>query len=151
MIFFLPTMIIIMWFIFIVGCFFFSKLFLILINLIHRPKEGVFRAEIGDPDFEFWSLRTEIKKIVLWLLRNWPLPWADILAFKFFGIKMTLSSSLYDSWCDSEFITFGRRVLVGQGTTIMSSMVVGRYLIIKHVICGDYSLIRMDIPRNSLY
>ncbi|MHA2038475.1 MAG: hypothetical protein ACW972_05510 [Promethearchaeota archaeon] len=141
MIFFLPTIIIIMWFIFILGCFFFSKLFLILINLIHKPKEGVFRAEIGDTDFEFWSLRTEIKKIVLWLLRNWPLPWADILAFKFFGIKMTLSSSLYDSWCDGEFITFGRRVLVGQGTTIMSSMVVGRYLIIKHVICGDYSLI----------
>ncbi|MHA2182477.1 MAG: hypothetical protein ACXAAH_13740, partial [Promethearchaeota archaeon] len=118
MVFFLPTMIIIMWFVFILGCFFFSKLFLILINLIHKPNEGVFRAEIGDPDFEFWSLRTEIKKIVLWLLRNWPLPWADILAFKFFGVKMTLSSSLYDSWCDGEFITFGRNVLVGQGVTI---------------------------------
>ncbi len=141
MIFFLPTIIIIMWFIFILGCFFFSKLFLVLINLIHKPKEGIFRAEIGDTDFEFWSLRTEIKKIVLWLLRNWPLPWADILAFKFFGVKMTLSSSLYDSWCDSEFITFGRRVLVGQGVTIMSSMVIGKYLIIKNVICGDYSLI----------
>ncbi|MHA1988227.1 MAG: hypothetical protein ACW98D_16450 [Promethearchaeota archaeon] len=141
MVFFLPTMIIIMWFVFILGCFFFSKLFLILINLIHKPNEGVFRAEIGDPDFEFWSLRTEIKKIVLWLLRNWPLPWADILAFKFFGVKMTLSSSLYDSWCDGEFITFGRNVLVGQGVTIMSSMVVGKYLIIKNVICGDYSLI----------
>jgi acetyltransferase-like isoleucine patch superfamily enzyme len=140
-VFFLPTMIFIMWFIFIVGCFFFSKLFLILINLIHKPKEGVFSAEIGDTDFEFWSLRTEIKKIVLWLLRNWPLPWADILAFKFFGVKMTLSCSLYDSWCDSEFITFGRRVLVGQGATISSSMVFGKYLIIKNVICSDYSLI----------
>ena len=141
MIFFLPTILIIMWFIFILGCFFFSKLFLILINLIHRPREGVFKAEIGDLDFEFWSLRTEIKKIVLWLLRNWPLPWADILAFKFFGVKMTLSSSLYDSWCDSEFITFGRRVLVGQGATISSSQIIGKYLIIKRVICGDYSLI----------
>ncbi|MFW9825702.1 MAG: hypothetical protein ACFFE4_22360, partial [Candidatus Thorarchaeota archaeon] len=139
MVFFLPTMIIIMWFIFILGCFFFSKLFLILINLIHRPKEGVFKAEIGNTDFEFWSLRTEVKKIVLWLIRNWPIPWMDILAFKWFGIKMTLSSSLYDSWCDGEFITFGRRVLVGQGTTIMSSMVIGKYLIIKKVICGDYS------------
>ena len=42
---------------------------------------------------------------------------------------------------DGEFITFGRNVLVGQGVTIMSSMVVGKYLIIKNVICGDYSLI----------
>jgi len=141
MIFFLPTMVIIMWFIFILGCFFFSKLFLILIKLIHKPREGIFRAEIGDPDFDFWCLRTEVKKIVLWLIRNWPLPWMDILAFRWFGVKMTLSSSLYDSWCDGEFVTFGRRVLIGQGATVMSSMVVGRYLIIKKVICGDYSLV----------
>ncbi len=141
MAFLLPAMVILMWFIFILGCFFFSKLFLILINLIHRPKEGIFKAEIGDTDFEFWCLRTEVKKIVLWLMRNWPIPWMDILAFKWFGIRMSLSSSLYDSWCDGEFITFGRRVLVGQGATIMSSMVVGKYLIIKNVICGDYSLI----------
>jgi len=141
MAFFLPAMVILMWFIFILGCFFFSKLFLVLINLIHRPKEGIFKAEIGDTDFEFWCLRTEVKKIVIWLIRNWPIPWMDILAFKWFGIKMSLSSSLYDSWCDSEFITFGRRVLVGQGATIMSSMILGKYLIIKNVICGDYSLI----------
>jgi len=141
MILFLPTLFIIMWFVFILGCFFFSKLFLILINLIHKPREGVFRAEIGDPDFDFWCLRTEVKKIVLWLIRNWPIPWMDILAFKWFGVKMTLSSSLYDSWCDGEFVTFGRRVLIGQGATIMSSMVVGNYLIIKKVICGDYSLV----------
>ncbi|KKM66385.1 hypothetical protein LCGC14_1481770, partial [marine sediment metagenome] len=102
---------------------------------------GIFKAEIGDTDFEFWCMRTELKKIVLWLMRNWPLPWMDILAFKWFGIKMTLSSTLYDAWCDSEFITFGRRVLVGQGAAIFSSMVVGKYLIIKRVICGDYSLV----------
>ncbi len=141
MAFFLPAMIIFIWFIFILGCFFFSKLFLILVNLIHKPKEGIFKADIGDTDFEFWCLRTELKKIVFWLIRNWPLPWMDILAFKWFGVKMSLSSSLYDSWCDGEFITFGRRVLIGQGSTIMSSMVIGRYLIIKNVICGDYSLV----------
>ena len=139
--FFIPTMVILMWFIFILSCFFYSKLFLVLINLIHKPKEGIFKAEIGDTDFEFWCLRIELKKIVLWLIRNWPLPWMDILAFKWFGVKMSLSSSLYDSWCDPEFITFGRRVLIGQGATIMSSMVIGKYLIIKNVICGDYSLV----------
>ncbi|MFX0105927.1 MAG: hypothetical protein ACFE75_10580 [Candidatus Hodarchaeota archaeon] len=141
MVFFLPAMVMLMWFVFILGCFLFTKLFLILINLIHKPKEGTFKAEIGNTDFEFWCLRTEVKKIVLWLMRNWPIPWMDILAFKWFGIRMSLSSSLYDSWCDGEFITLGRRVLVGQGATIMSSMVIGKYLIIKNVICGDYSLI----------
>ncbi len=140
-IFFLPAMVFIMWFIFIIGCLIFSKLFLILINLIHKPKEGVFKAEKGDHDFEFWCLRTELKKIVLWLVRNWPLPWMDILVFKWLGIKMSLSCALYDSWCDTEFIHFGRKVLIGQGANIMSSMVIGKYLIIKKVIFGDYVLI----------
>ena len=141
MAFFIPTMIILMWFIFIVACFFFCKLFLILINLIHKPREGIFKAEIGDPDFEFWCLRTELKKIVLWLMRNWPLPWMDILAFKWFGIKLSFSVSLFDAWCDGEFIDFGRKTLIGQGANVMSSMVVGKYLIIKKVIFGDYSLV----------
>ena len=140
-VFFLPVLIFILWFIFIVGCLFLSKLFLTLINLIHKPKEGVFKAEKGNHDFEFWCLRTELKKIVLWLVRNWPLPWMDILVFKWFGINMSLSCALYDSWCDTEFIHFGRRVLIGQGATLMSSMVIGKYLIIKKVIFGDYVLV----------
>ncbi|MFW9969205.1 MAG: acyltransferase [Candidatus Odinarchaeota archaeon] len=141
LVFFLPTIIFLMWFIFIGGCLIFSKLFLILINLIHKPKEGIFKAEKKCREFEFWCLRTELKKIVLWLVRNWPIPWMDILVFKFFGIKMSLSSAMYDSWCDTEFINFGRRVLIGQGATIMSSMVIGKYLIIKKVIFDDYVLI----------
>ena len=141
MAFFLPTMVILMWFIFILACFFFSKLFLILIKLIHRPKEGIFKSEVGDTNFEFWCLRTELRKIILWLIRNWPIPWMDILAFKFFGIKMSLSSSLYDSWCDGEFIKFGHKNLIGQGSVVMSSMGVGKYLIIKEVICDDFAVI----------
>ena len=139
--FFLPLVVFLMWFTFIMGCFFFSKLFLVLINLIHQPKEGIFAAEAGDPDFEFWCLRNELKKIVLWLIRNWPLPWMDILAFKWFGIKMTLSSTMWDSWCDAEFIKLGDKVIIGQCSTVMSSMVVGKYLIIKEVIIDDYAMI----------
>ena len=139
--FFLPVIIFIMWFIFIMTSIFFSKLFLLLINLIHKPKEGIFKAEKGDKDFEFWCLRTELKKIVLWLIRNWPLPWMDILAFKWFGIKMNLNSTMWDSWCDSEFIKLGRNVIIGQCATIMSSMVVGKYLLIREVIVGDYAVI----------
>ena len=74
-------------------------------------------------------------------MRNWPFPWIDVLAFKWFGIKTTVTNSIYDSWCDGEFIQFGRRNLVGQGANIMSSMVVGKYLVIRKVIFGDYVLI----------
>ena len=138
---FLPIAIFSMLFIFILGCIFFSKLFLTLTNLIHKPKEGIFLAQKGDRDFEFWCMRTELKKLVLWLVRNCPLPWIDTLAFRWFGVKMDFSSHLQDSWCDMEFIKFGRKVLVGQGAVVMSSMVVGKYLIIKKVIFSDYTLI----------
>ncbi|MFX0072140.1 MAG: hypothetical protein ACFFAO_13715 [Candidatus Hermodarchaeota archaeon] len=138
---FIPLAIISMFFIFIMSCIFFSKLFLILINLIHQPREGVFRAELGDADFEFWCLRTEVKKLVLWLVRNCPLPWIDTWALRWFGIKMDFSSHLPDSWCDIEFITMGRNVMVGQGAVVMSSMVIGKYLVIKRVFLNDYTVI----------
>ena len=126
---------------FIFACMLFSKLLLILINLIHRPREGVFKAELGDKDFEFWALRTELKKISLWFMRNSPFPWLDVLVFKLFGVKMDFSSHLNDAWCDGEFIEFGRKNLIGQGSLIMSSIVIGKYLIIKKVIFGDYVMV----------
>jgi UDP-3-O-[3-hydroxymyristoyl] glucosamine N-acyltransferase len=119
----------------------FSKLFLILVNLIHKPKEGIFKAELGDTDFEFWALRTELRKIGLWFIRNSPLPWTDVLALKLYGVDMDFSSHLPDAWCDAEFIKFGRKDLIGQGATIMSSMVIGRYLIIKRIVLDDYVMI----------
>ncbi len=137
----LPIQFIFTYFTFLLACLFFSKLFLILVNLIHKPKEGVFKAEIGNTDFEFWCLRTELKKLALWLLRNCPLPWIDSLAFRWFGVKMDFSSHLQDSWCDAEFIKMGRKVLVGQGAVLMSSMVIGKYLIIKRITFEDYALI----------
>jgi len=138
---FLPLLLFLFALLFIFSCFFFSKLLLIFINLIHLPKEGIFRTEKGDTDFEFWRLRTEIKKITLWLIRNWPLPWIDVIAFRWFGINMDFSSHLNDAWCDAEFISFGKNVTVGQGAVIMSSMVVGNYLIIKKIIFDDYALV----------
>ncbi len=128
-------------YIFIAGCLLFTKLFLIIINLIHKPKEGVFKAEKRDTNFEFWMLRTELKKIALWLFRNSPFPWTDVFAFKQLGVNMDFSSHLADAWCDSDFIKFGRKVMIGQGATIMSSMVVGKYLLIKKVFFDDYVMV----------
>ncbi|MHA1477275.1 MAG: hypothetical protein ACTSPU_03660 [Promethearchaeota archaeon] len=138
---FLPIALFLMIYIFILGVLFFSKMLLILVNLLHKPREGIFLAEIGDKDYEFWMMRIELKKMALWFLRNSPLPWIDIIAFRWFGIRIDFSSHLNDTWCDAEFIDFGRNVLVGQGATVMSSMVVGKYLIIKRVIFEDYVVV----------
>jgi len=137
----LPLILFAMYYVFFFGCIFLTKLFLVFIKLIHNPREGVFKAETGNKDFEFWRLRIELKKIGVWLLNNSPLPWSDAWAFRWFGVKMNFSSHLNDAWCDVEFISFGRQVLVGQGAVVMSSMVVGQYLIIKRVILDDYVVI----------
>jgi carbonic anhydrase/acetyltransferase-like protein (isoleucine patch superfamily) len=137
----LPLFVISLMFLFIFTSFFFSKLLLILINLMCKPKEGIFRIDTKDPNFEFWKLRIEVKKIVLWFLRNWPLPWLDVIAFRWFGVKMDFSSHLNDAWVDCEFIEFGKNITVGQGAVLMSSMVVGNYLIIKKITLDDFSLI----------
>jgi hypothetical protein len=138
---FLPFAIISMLYLFMFACLLFSKLLIVLVNLIHRPKEGVFKAEIGDADFEFWCLRIELKKLSLSLFRNSPIPWGDALVFKWLGLDMDLSSHLHDAWLDPEFIEFGRRVLIGQGAVVQSSMVVGKYLIIKKSYFDDYVMV----------
>ena len=137
----LPVILFGMWFVFIFGCILVSKLFLVLIELIHRPRQGIFLAQEGDKDFEFWRLRTEVKKLGVWLLNNCPLPWADTWAFRWFGVKMDFSSHLMDAWVDVEFIKMGRKVTIGQGAVVMSSMVVGKYLIIKEVLLDDYVVV----------
>ncbi len=137
----LPFVVFASWFVFLFFLSIFTKLFLIIINLIHRPKEGVFRAEKGDKDFEFWCLRNELKKLVMWFLDNSPLPYVQAWGLRWFEIKMDFSSHMVDAWVDVGFIDFGRKVMVGQGALVMSSMVVGKYLIIKKVVFDDYTVI----------
>ena len=136
-----PIIIFLSYFIFIFGCMVLSKLFLILINLIHQPKEGIFIARKGEGDYDFWILRTQVKKLVVWLINNSPLPWINIWSFKWFGVKVNFSDSLTDAWCDVEFIEFGKKILIGQGAVVMSSMILGNYLIIKKIVVEDYSVI----------
>lgn len=136
-----PVILFLSYFIFIFGCMVLSKLFLILINLIYKPKEGIFIAKKGEGDYDFWILRTQVKKLVVWLINNSPLPWINIWSFKWFGVKVAFSDSLTDAWCDVEFIKFGKKILIGQGAVVMSSMILGNYLIIKKITIDDYSVI----------
>ncbi|TFF63806.1 MAG: hypothetical protein EU521_00255 [Promethearchaeota archaeon] len=129
------------YFVFIFLITFISKLFIVIIKLVYKPKEGIFIAEEGKKDFEFWCLRTEVKKLVLWFMNTFPLPWIDTWGFRWFGVQVDFSSHMFDAWLDIENITFGRKVTVGQGAVVMSSMVVGKYLIIKKVMFDDYVVI----------
>ncbi|MFX1388097.1 MAG: hypothetical protein ACFE9M_12845 [Promethearchaeota archaeon] len=139
--FLLPVWLFVLYFIFVFGIAIFTKAFILIINMIHKPKEGVFRAVEGNQDYEFWRLRVELKKLVLWFMSNGPLPWVVMWGFRWFGVRIDFSSHLQDAWVDGEFIEFGRNITVGQGAVVMSSMIVGNYLIIKKVILGDHIVV----------
>ncbi|MBD3197169.1 MAG: hypothetical protein GF317_19095 [Candidatus Lokiarchaeota archaeon] len=118
-----------------------GKLIYIILILLHYPKEGIFPAVKGNKDYNYWCLRVQLKKLVLWIMNNTPLPWIDTWGFRWFGVKVDFSSHMFDAWMDTEFIEFGRKVTIGQGAVVMSSMIVGDYLIIKKVKFDDYSVI----------
>ncbi|MFX1411407.1 MAG: hypothetical protein ACFFA6_13735 [Promethearchaeota archaeon] len=118
-----------------------AKIFLSFINLIHKPREGIFHRNKTDKDYCYWSLRSLIKKWPIWLARQLSLPLLEILVFKILGVKTSFSNSLNEGWIDCEFVEFGKNVKIGQGSLIMSNLIVQDKLIIKKVIIEDRVII----------
>lgn len=111
-----------------------AKFLLILINLVHKPVEGVFLRRIGNKygkDYRYWCIRNVIKKWPIWLSHKFPLPFLDNICLKIFGVKTKYSNSLFEAWVDTEFIEFGQEVVLGQGAIVQSSVIIGNLLIVR--------------------
>jgi carbonic anhydrase/acetyltransferase-like protein (isoleucine patch superfamily) len=54
-----------------------------------------------------------------------------------FGVKTTFSNSLFEGWVDTEFITFGKNVVVGQASHVQSAVIMGNFLIIRETVIED--------------
>ncbi len=128
-------------FLFIISSIIAARIFLFFANLLHKPQEGVFTRNKADKDYCYWSLRAIIKKWPIWLSRQLSLPFFEILAYKILGIKTSFSNALDNAWVDCEFIELGKNIRIGQGSLIMSNLLVGDKLIIKKVIIGDNVII----------
>lgn len=122
---------------FIVSSILISKIFLIIINLFHKPKEGVFTRNKNDKDYCYWCLRNLIKKWPAWLCRQFNLPPLEILALKVLGVKTSFSNALHEAWVDAEFIEMGKNVKLGQGSLISSFLFIKDKIIIKKISIGD--------------
>ncbi|MFX1321483.1 MAG: hypothetical protein ACFFAQ_07560 [Promethearchaeota archaeon] len=122
-----------------------AKIFLVIINLIHKPKEGIFERNKRNKDYYFWSLRAVVKKWPIWVSRFIPLPFVEKLNYKWFDN-------------DSEFIELGKKIFIGKGCSIKASIILGNYLIIKrveikdNVIVGSNSFITpgTQIDKNTI-
>jgi carbonic anhydrase/acetyltransferase-like protein (isoleucine patch superfamily) len=108
-----------------------------IVNTFHKPREGVFLREKNDKDYRYWSLRNTMKKWPTWLSHKFPFPFLDNICFKMFGVKTKFSNSLFEGWVDTEFMEFGKNVVVGQGAILQSSLIVGNLLIIRKTIIEE--------------
>ncbi len=119
-----------------------GKLGLIILKLIHKPKEGLFRADKHNRDYSFFCLRVTAKKFIFWIWNNFCFPWVSNFAFKMCDMRADFKSTMFDGWSDVEFIEFGDNIMIGQGAQICSSIIIRinniDYLLIKKVITGDH-------------
>ena len=115
----------------------FAKVLLVIVNSIHKPREGIFLRDPSDKDYRYWSLRNVIKRWPFWLSHRFPFPFLDNICFKTFGVKTKFSNSLFEGWIDTEFVEFGKNVAVGQASIIQSALIIGNLLIIRKTIIDD--------------
>jgi len=118
-----------------------AKLFLIIINWIHEPKEGIFNRNKNDRDYRYWSLRSLVKKWPIWLARQLNAPFLEKLIFKLMGVSLGKNCSLHEAWIDCEFVEIGNNVKIGQGSLIISNILIKNKLIIKKIVIGDNVII----------
>ncbi len=119
-----------------------GKLILILLKLIHKPREGIFKIDPKNRDYSFYCLRITVKKYIFWIWNNFCFPWVSNYAFKMCDVKADFKSTMFDGWSDVEFIEYGKNIMVGQGAKVLSSIIIRidneDYLLIKKVIIGDH-------------
>ncbi|MFW9969202.1 MAG: DapH/DapD/GlmU-related protein [Candidatus Odinarchaeota archaeon] len=132
---FLPLLCILMYITIVFAGLLFAKILLMIVNAIHKPREGVFLRIPEDQDYRYWSLRNTIKRWPIWLAHRFPFPGVmDNICFKMFSVRTKITNSLFEGWVDTEFIEFGKDVVVGQGAIVQSAVIIGNLLIIRKTI-----------------
>jgi carbonic anhydrase/acetyltransferase-like protein (isoleucine patch superfamily) len=132
---FLPLMVFVMYVTIVFSAILFAKILLVIVNVFHKPRQGVFLRTPEDKDYRYWSMRNTIKRWPVWLAHKFPFPGIlDNICFKAFGVKTKISNSLFEGWVDTEFIEFGKDVVVGQGAIVQSAVIIGNLLIIRKTI-----------------
>ncbi|TXT57076.1 MAG: hypothetical protein BAJALOKI2v1_550009 [Promethearchaeota archaeon] len=134
---FLPLLFFVMYVSLVLVSLLIAKILLMMINAIHKPREGVFYRKKSDKDYRYWSIRNTIKRFPIWVSHKFPFPFMDNICLKIFGVKTKFSNSLFEGWIDTEFIEFGENVVVGQGSIVQSAVIIGEFLIIRKTIIED--------------
>jgi hypothetical protein len=114
-----------------------AKIILVIVNLLHKPREGIFLRHRSDRDYRYWSIRIVVKKWPLWISHKFPFPFMNNICLKLFGVKTKFSNSLFEGFVDTEFLECGKNIVIGQSAVVQSSVIVGNLFIIRKTILED--------------
>jgi hypothetical protein len=105
-----------------------------LLNKVSQPKEGIF--ERGSKDWKYMHRRFWTAYFPIWLARALPLPWLDIIAYRFFGTRVGSSVVLYEGYVDPEFVEIGDFTMTSLNICIFSHLIYRDKVLIKKVKIG---------------
>ncbi len=110
-----------------------------LLNWLSPPREGVF--ERGSKDWKYMHRRFWTAYFPIWLARALPLPWADIVCYRFFGTHIGKNVVAYEGYIDPLFVDIGDFTMTSLNICIFSHMIYHDKVYIKKVKIGKNCII----------
>lgn len=110
-----------------------------LLKKSHPPREGIF--ERGSKDWKYLHRRYWNVYFPIWLARALPLPWADIVCYRFFGIKIGKNVVAYEGYIDPNFVEIGDFTMTSLHICIFSQNIYQDKIIVKKVKVGKNCIV----------
>jgi len=119
-----------------------TKIYIGLLNLRHKPIEGVFLRSEKDKDYVYWNRRNLSRIFLNWILFSTPFTFLKkTFAYRFFGVPIGKNVHMDHCWVSPEFIEIGDNVKIGQAAGVYSFQFEGDKLLVAKVIIKDDVLI----------
>ena len=106
-----------------------------ILNKLCPPEEGRFKQ--GSKEWKYMNRRFWTAYFPIWLARSLPLPWADIFAYRFFGVRIGKNVVLYEGYVDPLFVEIGDFTMTSLNICIFSHLIYHDEVIIKKVHVGE--------------
>jgi len=119
-----------------------TKIYIGLLNLRHKPIEGVFYRSAKDKDYVYWNRRNLSRIFLNWLLFSIPFTFLKkTFAYRFFGVPIGKDTDMNHCWVSPEFMEIGENVKIGQAAGVYSFQFEGDKLLVAKVIVKNDVLI----------
>jgi acetyltransferase-like isoleucine patch superfamily enzyme len=113
----------------------FSIIVFKILNMICPPREGRFKK--GSKEWKYMNRRFWTAYFPIWLARALPLPWVDIVAYRFFGVRIGKNVVLYEGYVDPLFVEIGDFTMTSLNICIFSHLIYHDQVIIRKVQIGE--------------